>query len=200
MVQVPTPSSTISAPIARIRPWRAKLARTAAAVSSDNWATTPSELTWRAALADSAVDEGVELLLHRRVNGRRLVGGDQLLVDPVGVARGVGGPGLAPALEVAPVRDQRRIERGPVALLRVGAAEEMPAGPDLADGVQRQGVLVDRQRLEEARHHLQRVDVDHQLLERGAQAPLEPAGRVLDQVAAAHDHGPEREHGFVHRL
>ncbi len=46
--------------------------------------------------------------------------------------------GLAPGLEVAPVRDHRREEGGPVARLRVLRAEEMAARADLAHRVERQ--------------------------------------------------------------
>ena len=70
--------------------------------------------------------------------------GKQPLPDDVrafgGGARAVGLPGL----EVAPVRHQRPVERGLVALERVGRAEEVAAGPDLGDRVEAEAGLVDR--------------------------------------------------------
>ena len=69
----------------------------------------------------------------------------------VGLAGGLGAAGFVPALVVAPVADHRAVERGAVAVLGVADAEEVPAGADLGDGVDRQRVVVDDHRIEQRR-------------------------------------------------
>ena len=55
------------------------------------------------------------------------------------------------------------MERRPEARLGVADAEEVAAGADLADGLERQAVLVHDDRVEEGRHHPQEVGVEHEL-------------------------------------
>ena len=109
-------------------------------------------------------------------------------------------PVRLPRLEVAPVRDERPVERGLVALEGVGRPEEVAAGPDVGDRLEAEAGLVDRDRLEDLRHHLQDLGVDDQLLERRGQAALEPAGALVEQVDAAHDRAPHGHLRFVGRL
>src|SRR5438093_4238125 len=64
------------------------------------------------ALRDASCDERIELLADRRIHRRRLVGREQLLPDPVGLARHLWGAGLLPGLEIAPVAEHRLVEGG----------------------------------------------------------------------------------------
>ena len=92
------------------------------------------------------------------------------------------------------------MEGGAVAGLRVGSAEEVAAGADLAHRIEAERVLVDDDRVEERGHHLQQLGVDDHLLEAGVEATLHPAGAVHQEVDAAHDRAPQREHRFVGSL
>ena len=82
----------------------------------------------------------------------------------------------------------------------MGGAEEVAAGTDLADGVERQGVVVDLDRLHGLGHHLQHLGVQHHLLEGGAEPALQPAGAVIDHVGAAHHGAPDRHLALVRGL
>src|SRR5206468_4094020 len=87
-----------------------------------------------AALGDAPGDERVEFLEDRRIRRRRLVCGQQLLPDPVGLARELRRARLLPGLVVAPVAEHRLMERRPVARLGVLSTEEVPARTDLLHG------------------------------------------------------------------
>ena len=82
----------------------------------------------------------------------------------------------------------------------MGGAEEMPAGTDLADGLEAERVVVDGQGGEKLHHHLHQVAVEDEFLEGGDQAAFQPAGPMHDEIAAAHGDAPQREHDFIGRL
>src|SRR4051794_23108706 len=84
-----------------------------------------------AALGDPAGDERIQLFADRRIHGRRLVRREQLLPDPVRLARHFRRTRLLPGLEVAPVAEHRLVERRPIAALRVLGAEEVAARTDV---------------------------------------------------------------------
>src|SRR5687768_9270082 len=79
-------------------------------------------------------------------------------------------------------------------------AEEMAAGADIADRLERQRLVGYIERLEELGNHLQEVDVEDEFFERRGQAALRPAGRMHDEIAAAFDNAPKREDRLVSRL
>ena len=151
-------------------------------------------------LALAPGDESVDRLGDRRVHRRLLVLGEELLPDPVGPFRGGPRAVRLPRLEVAPVGQERPVERRLVALERVGRAEEVAARPDLGDRVDAQRRLVDHDRLEHLGDHLQDLRVDDELLERGGEAALEPAGALVEQVHPAHHRAPHGHLGLVGRL
>src|SRR5215217_3575068 len=91
----------------------------------------PLEVRRDAALVDSPRDERVELLTPGFVHRWRLVCREELLPDPVRLLGRLWRAGLFPALVVAPVRQQRLVERRLEASLRVGGPEEVAAGPDV---------------------------------------------------------------------
>src|SRR4029077_16998872 len=84
-------------------------------------------------LSRAARDVCGDRLPDRRIKRGRGVLGEQLLPDAGRAHGGVAAPGLCPALEVRPVREQRAVEGRLVARERVRRAEEMPAGGDLLD-------------------------------------------------------------------
>ena len=73
----------------------------------------------------------------------------------------------------------------------------MPAGTDLGDRVERQRLVVDHERVEHRRCHVQQVGVDHHLLEAGLQAALHPPGSVHHHVDTTADRPGDREHRLV---
>src|SRR5262249_5811285 len=88
-----------------------------------------------------AGDEILQRLVDRGIDRRRLVAPEhaaELLMGALG--RGLLA-GIAPLLEGIVVGDGGIPERGLVVLERMGAAEEMLARPDLAEGVERHRVL-----------------------------------------------------------
>ena len=89
---------------------------------------------------------------------------------------------LLPRLEVAPVREDRLVERGLVPRERVRRAEEVAARADLGDRVEPELVVVDRERHEDLGHLLEQLGVEDQLLERRRQPALEPAGALVEQA------------------
>ena len=72
-------------------------------------------------------DELGELLVDCGVERGSLVVGEQTPPDAVSALGGVHRSGLGPRLEVAPVADERCVERRLVALDRVRRTEEVPA-------------------------------------------------------------------------
>ena len=67
----------------------------------------------------------------------------------------------------------------------------MPARRHSLDGVEPELGLVDDDGLQELDHHLQHLDVEHQLLERGRESSFLPAGRVVDEVAVPEYRAPQ---------
>ena len=126
--------------------------------------------------------------------------GHRFAENPAGAFGGVDRSGVAPVFEVAPVRQQRRVERGLEAVERVGGSEEVPAMPDIGDRVQPQRRLAEFDGLEQLGEHLQDLDVDDEFLGRDCQAALKPARPVQNHVGAAHDRAPEGHLGLVGRL
>ena len=116
---------------------------------------------------------------------RLFVALQRLLPDRGGALGGVLGAGDLPAFVGAPVGQQRPVERRLVALQRMRGAEEMAAGRDLGDGVERDILGRDGERLDGLRHHLQHLDIEHDLLERSGQPALHPAGAMIDEVGGA---------------
>ena len=64
-------------------------------------------------------------------------------------------------------------------------AEEMAARADLLDRRERQGLLVDDDRVQERLDHPEQLGVEDHLLVAGVEAALHPAGAVHQQVDAA---------------
>src|SRR5262245_32554827 len=93
---------------------------------------------WNAALFLALGDEGVERFGGRRIQRRRLILGEQPFPDRIGALRGVVRARFAPGFEVAPVGEDRLIERSLVARKGVRFAEKMPARRHAADSLQRQ--------------------------------------------------------------
>ena len=89
---------------------------------------------------------------------------------------------------------------GGVPVLGVLGPEEVPGRPDLGDGLDGQGGVVDDYRLQHGCDHVQEVGVDNHLLVGGQEATLQPPGAVQQQVDAAHDGPPEGDHTLVGRL
>src|SRR6185503_13624731 len=107
---------------------------------------------------------------------------------------------LLPGFEVAPVGQERLVERGLITRERVRGAEEVPAWADLGDRIQAELVVVDLWRLQDARHLLEQLGVEDQLLERGGQPAFEPAGTLVEQAGTAEDRAPDRHLALVRRL
>src|SRR5262249_2694613 len=103
--------------------WRVPLARSKARVRD----SAVTSLRCRNLLF-APDDAGLEFLADGGIEGRLLVSLQQPLPDRVGATGTVEGAGLAPGLEVAPVRQQRLVEGVLEPLERVDGAEEMAAG------------------------------------------------------------------------
>src|SRR6516162_3185954 len=105
------------------------------------------------------------------VQRRRLVGFERGLPDPCRALRRIEPAGELPVLVILPVGDERLIEGRFVACQRMGRAEEMPAGGHAGDGLQPLGQLLraDVHGLDGLGHHLQHLDVEHDLLEGGGE-------------------------------
>ena len=89
------------------------------------------------------------------------------------------------------------MERVPEPFLRVGDAEEVPAGTDLGDRLDGERVVVDHDRVEERLDHAEQVGIDDEFGYRSVEPTLHPAGAVHQEVDAAHDRPPQREHALV---
>jgi hypothetical protein len=87
-----------------------------------------------------------------------------------------------------------------VAVERVLRAEEVAARAHVGDRVDPEGVGVDPHRSEHLGQRLQHLDVDHELLERGDESPLHPAGGVHDDVGSTEHGRPQRRLRLVRRL
>ena len=131
--------------------------------------------------------------------GGFLIFGQRLLPDARWpFARRAGEPAAGPLLEIAPVRDDRRIEGGRVALERVLRAEEVPARTHLSHRVEPERVR--RSMSSGSRNSAticSRSTVEGEFLVGADQPALHPAGRVQDEIAAAHDRAPQREHALI---
>ena len=79
-------------------------------------------------------------------------------------------------------------------------AEEMPAGGDPLDCLDRQIVVTEAHRFQNLRPVAQQLCIHHDLLERGRQPPLEPARGVIDQVAVRENRRLQREGRLIGRL
>ena len=79
----------------------------------------------------------------------------------------------------------------------MGAAQEMPAGFDLAEGIERLGI---RGHVDAARHHVHHAELveihDEFLVGRG-EAALHPAGRVEDEIGAGEQRRQQRLRALV---
>src|SRR5208337_3185792 len=156
-----------------------------------------SKVGRRAALGFAPGDEVLQRLAPLKREGRLRVAAEAFGDDPSGRVGGGRRSRLPPALEIAPVGDHRRKEGGAVTRLRVFGAEEVAARADLADRLQRQFLLLDRQRAKELGDHCEKVGVERHLLERGLQTALHPAGTVHEEIDAAHDRAPQREYALI---
>src|SRR5215469_7783016 len=74
---------------------------------------------------------GAQSLADRWIHGRLLIAPQQFFPYPICAPRAVEGAGFLPGFEIAPIREQGRIEGRLVALQSVADTEEMPAGADL---------------------------------------------------------------------
>src|SRR6476620_10616983 len=106
-----------------------------------------------AALGDPAGDEGLELFCDRRVHRWRLVRGQELLPDAVGLGGQLRGARLLPRLVITPIAEHRLVERGLVARLRVLGPEEVATWAYAADRIEPERVRVHDDRVEERLDH-----------------------------------------------
>ena len=107
------------------------------------------------------------------------------------------GSGVAPVLEVAPIRQEGTVEGRLVALQGVTGAEVVATGLHLGDGVKSKGVVIDADPLKVDSHHLQHLRIDDEFLETADETALEPAGAVEQEVGVAHDGAPQGHHALV---
>src|SRR3954471_21707981 len=122
------------------------------------------------------VDVLLQLVAHRRVERRRLVGRQRLAPDLARPLRRVADALRLPPLEVLGGREQGPVEAGAEALPRVRRAQEVAAVAALLVGGVGQAGLARLQRCYLLLQRPQDLDVDDDLLVAAAQARLEPAG------------------------
>ena len=79
----------------------------------------------------------------------------------------------------------------------MGAAEEVIAGPNFPEGVERERFGIHREPAEQGVDGAQMVRVQHELLVAGGERGLQPAGRVQDEVGAAQQRGVERRDALL---
>ena len=79
-------------------------------------------------------------------------------------------------------------------------AKEMTTRRHRGDGIKTQLILREIYRLQDLHHILQYLDIEDQLFKARRQPAFQPASRMVDQVAAAHDRTPCRHSGFIGRL
>src|SRR5258706_5949382 len=118
-----------------------------------------------AAFALAPLDEGFQRLVDGWIERRLLVIDEQLLPDGIGPPLRRQRARLAPALVVAPVGKDGRIECGLVALQGMADAEEMPARAHFLDRIESQRISVDHQRLHELAHALENLGIENYFLE-----------------------------------
>ena len=112
-----------------------------------------------------------------------------LLPQPVGALRHVGRALRFPLLVAVVVGERRAIEGVLEIGLRVGAAEEVLAGPDLAHRIERLAVRRQIDAREQRVHHAGLVRVHHELLVAHGETALEPACGVQHEIDAGEQVG-----------
>ena len=75
---------------------------------------------------------------------------------------------------------------------RMRLAEEVSAGRHPFDRFESELRLGDHDGLQELDHHLQHLDIEHQLLERGRESSFLPSRGVVDEVAVSQDRAIRR--------
>src|SRR5207302_611854 len=105
-----------------------------------------------------------------------------------------------PLLEPVVVGERRAVEGRLEVRLRVGAAEEVLARTDLADGVERLAVLGQIHSREQRMHHARLIGVHHELLVAHGQTALEPPGGMQHEVDTRETGGSQRVGRLVGRL
>src|SRR5882757_8453269 len=131
----------------------------------------------RAALCRAAGDIGVQGFDDRGIAWRGDITRQYVLPNAARPLGGRFGAVVGPTAGIAPIGDQRRVERAAISLHGMCASEEMTSGPHLGNGVEREigGRCADR--LKHLGKHLQHFDVEDELLVRGRQPAFEPACR-----------------------
>ena len=122
---------------------------------------------------------------------------ESALPDDVGALLGVEAAFGLPLLEAVVVGDRGAIEGGFEVGLGVGAAEEVLAGADLADGVHGLAVFREIDAVEEYLNHGRLVGVHDELFVAHDEAALEPAGGVEHEIDAGEHGSLEGVGGFV---
>src|SRR5262249_53880764 len=109
----------------------------------------------RTAFAASPFDESPELFLRGSLERWRLERCERLAPHGGGALRRGLGASLDPRAIVAPIGDQRRVERIAVALHGVRRGEEVSTGPDFGNRIDADFFRRRRYRLKELGEHLQ---------------------------------------------
>src|SRR3954454_19401871 len=142
--------------------------------------TTTSSIASVPKLASPSVDVRAQLLFERAIDRRVLVLVERLSPD-LGTARGCVAAAVSqPPLVVLGRGEERSIEARAEALQGVGRAQEVATRSDLCVRAEREGVLVDLERVKRGFQHAENLDVDDELLVGGHKPRLEPAGCMHD--------------------
>ena len=80
------------------------------------------------------------------------------------------------------------------------AAKEMPARTNFADRIQRQFGIIDNNRAQKLRHHVEQVRIQHHFFKRGVQPAFHPSSTMHQQIDPAHHRRPQRKYAFIGRL
>src|SRR6516164_677550 len=145
----------------------------------------------RAALASPPFDESPELFPRGRLERWRLKPCERLAPHGRRALRRGLRARLDPRAIVAPIGDQRRIERIAVALHGVRRREEVSTGADFGYRIDTDFLRRRRYRLKELGEHLQHLDIENELLERRGESAFEPAGGVQHEMAATEQCTPQ---------
>jgi hypothetical protein len=109
-------------------------------------------------------------------------------------------PFLLPLFERVVVGQVGVEEGGLVVAQRVRGAQEVLARPDLAKGIERKSVLIERKARADDVQEAALVKVHDELLVRHDETAFEPAGRMQHEVRAGEERRPERVGAFGRRL